>query len=169
MSFRYIYHAVHMTFSGGFEEAWQPGEPRESKMVFIGKGLDEQFLASSVPACGSLVVATLIASCHDQASTFNNCLATPENLTRKASTLRFKPGDAVECRTTGFDAEEGERWAAGTVVEAPRRAESAPPVSFLVAPLTPSCFRCCTARTTWPRGRLRRTACGSRTAASSPS
>ncbi|EOD05550.1 hypothetical protein EMIHUDRAFT_461078 [Emiliania huxleyi CCMP1516] len=113
----YIYHAVHMTFSGGFEEAWQPGEPRESKMVFIGKGLDEQFLASSVPACGSLV-----------ASTFNNCLATPENLTRKASTLRFKPGDAVECRTTGFDAEEGERWAAGTVVEAPRRAESAPPV-----------------------------------------
>ena len=74
MSFRYIYHAVHMTFSGGFEEAWQPGEPRESKMVFIGKGLDEQFLASSVPACGSLVVATLIASCHDQASTFNKGL-----------------------------------------------------------------------------------------------
>mmetsp|Transcript_2352 Transcript_2352/g.8168 ORF Transcript_2352/g.8168 Transcript_2352/m.8168 type:complete len:481 (-) Transcript_2352:368-1810(-) len=102
---KYIYHAVHMTFSGGFEEAWQPGEPRESKMVFIGKGLDEQFLAS----------------------TFNNCLATPENLTRKASTLRFKPGDAVECRTTGFDAEEGERWAAGTVVEVLHRADDMAP------------------------------------------
>jgi hypothetical protein len=26
-----------MTFSGSFEEAWAEGEPRESKMVFIGK------------------------------------------------------------------------------------------------------------------------------------
>ena len=30
---KFVYHAVHMTFSGGFEEAWGEDEPRESKMV----------------------------------------------------------------------------------------------------------------------------------------
>ena len=41
---KFVYHSVHMTFSGGFEEPWQPAEPRQSKMVFIGKNLDETFL-----------------------------------------------------------------------------------------------------------------------------
>jgi len=36
---KFVYHAVHMTFSGGFEEAWGEDEPRESKMVFIGQNL----------------------------------------------------------------------------------------------------------------------------------
>ena len=35
-----------MTFSGGFEEAWGKEEPRESKMVFIGKNLDAKALAA---------------------------------------------------------------------------------------------------------------------------
>ena len=46
-------------------------------MVFIGRDLDEKLLTK----------------------TFNACLATRENLERKASTLRFQIGDAVLCAT----------------------------------------------------------------------
>jgi hypothetical protein len=52
--------------------------------------------------------------------TFNKCLATPENLARKASALRFKIGDAVECHTAGGV------WSAGTVVAVLVRAERLP-------------------------------------------
>ena len=62
-------------------------EARESKMVFIGQNLDGEFLAGM----------------------FNKCLATPENLRRKASALRFALGATVACRTVGG------AWAAGTV------------------------------------------------------
>ena len=55
---KFIFHAVHMTLQGGFAEPWAAGEPRESKMVFIGRGLDAAELAES----------------------FNDCLATPEAL-----------------------------------------------------------------------------------------
>ena len=48
-------------------------EPRESKLVFIGKGLDAKALAAS----------------------FNMCLATEVNLKRKAEALRFAVGDQV--------------------------------------------------------------------------
>ena len=44
---KFVYHAVHMTYHGSFEEKWRPDEPRESKMVFIGKELDEAFYAST--------------------------------------------------------------------------------------------------------------------------
>jgi G3E family GTPase len=30
---RYVYHAVHMTFDGGFAEEWREGEEKQSKMV----------------------------------------------------------------------------------------------------------------------------------------
>ena len=36
---RFVYHAVHMTFSGGFEETWGEDEPRESKMVRTAQNL----------------------------------------------------------------------------------------------------------------------------------
>ena len=74
---RYVYHSVHMSFSGAFAEPWQPGEPRESKMVFIGRDLDEKLLTK----------------------TFNACLATPENMAAKAARYRFAIGDRVQCRT----------------------------------------------------------------------
>ncbi|EOD35873.1 hypothetical protein EMIHUDRAFT_52778, partial [Emiliania huxleyi CCMP1516] len=50
---RFVYHAVHMTFSGSFDEPWREGddEPRESKMVFIGKNLDGEELAASFNRC----------------------------------------------------------------------------------------------------------------------
>ena len=85
---KFVYHSVHMTFSGEFQDALQPGEARESKMVFIGKNLDEQFLTK----------------------TFNACLATPENLQRKASTLRCALGNAVFCAT------HAGVWTPGTVI-----------------------------------------------------
>ena len=84
---RFVYHAVHMTFSGGFEEAWGQEEPRESKMVFIGKNLDAEALAAR----------------------FNACLATPENMQKKADALRFCVGDEVECNLGSG------RWAPGRV------------------------------------------------------
>ena len=85
---RYVYHAVHMLFSGGFDAPWTAGEPRESKMVFIGRNLDAKALASR----------------------FDACLATPENLAAQAAKLRFAVGDRVECRTGAAE------WSRGTVV-----------------------------------------------------
>ena len=93
-----------MTFSGGFEEAWAAGEPRESKMVFIGKNLDAKALAAR----------------------FNACLATPENMQRKADAFRFRVGDAVECHLGGG------RWAPGRVHALLYRDEKMP--AGLVAP-----------------------------------
>jgi len=83
---RFVIHGVHMTVSGGFVgEPWG-AEPRESKLVFIGKHLDEAALVRG----------------------FNACLATPENLRRKAAALRFAVGDKVECRM--------DQWIPGVVV-----------------------------------------------------
>jgi G3E family GTPase len=72
---KWEYHAVHMLFSAKFAQPWGADEPSDSKMVFIGKGLDAKALAAR----------------------FNACLATPENLKKKADDLRFGVGDAVEC------------------------------------------------------------------------
>mmetsp|Transcript_35671 Transcript_35671/g.114656 ORF Transcript_35671/g.114656 Transcript_35671/m.114656 type:complete len:474 (+) Transcript_35671:106-1527(+) len=96
---RFVYHAVHMTFSGSFDEPWGDDEPRESKMVFIGKNLDGEELAAS----------------------FNRCLATPENMAAKEEALRFAVGEQVECRT-GPD-----KWSRGEVLARNYRDESMPP------------------------------------------
>ena len=37
---RFVFHAVHMLMDGTFEAEWADDEPRESKLVFIGKDLD---------------------------------------------------------------------------------------------------------------------------------
>ena len=55
---KYVYQAVHMIFDGTFMEPWAAGEPRVSKLVFIGKNLDHDELKRS----------------------FAQCIATPENL-----------------------------------------------------------------------------------------
>ena len=83
---RFVYHAVHMLFSGAFDELWDDGEARVSKMVFIGKNLDAKALAAR----------------------FNACLVTPENIQKKKESLRFDIGDRVECNA-------GE-WLTGTIV-----------------------------------------------------
>mmetsp|Transcript_2132 Transcript_2132/g.6574 ORF Transcript_2132/g.6574 Transcript_2132/m.6574 type:complete len:434 (+) Transcript_2132:73-1374(+) len=96
---RFVYHAVHMIFSGSFDEPWGEDEPRESKMVFIGKNLDGEGLAAS----------------------FNDCLATRGNMKVKEAALRFAVGEKVECRT-GADS-----WSRGEVVARNYRDESMPP------------------------------------------
>ena len=84
----FVFHAVHMHFEGSFSQEWADGEPRRSKLVFIGKHLDGAALARG----------------------FDACRATPENLRAKAAALRFAVGDVVECKV------DGARWRRGTVV-----------------------------------------------------
>lgn len=84
---RYVYHGVHMLFSGRFTDPWEAGEERNCKLVFIGKNLDEDALRSG----------------------FNACLATAENFAMRVSRLRFPIGAEVECLV-----EDG--WREGVVV-----------------------------------------------------
>ena len=83
-----------MLFSGGFHEPWGDDEKRQSKLVFIGRNLNAEELAAR----------------------FNACLATPENLAKKAESLRFKVGDRVQCML--------DQWTTGTVVALWWRGES---------------------------------------------
>merc|ERR1712113_270110 len=75
---------------------------RESKLVFIGKNLDGAALASS----------------------FNDCLATPEKIAKKIEALRFAIGDEVECYMDG--------WFSGIVVAHMYRDEDHMPQGMVV-------------------------------------
>ncbi|XRB10154.1 CobW C-terminal domain-containing protein [Pycnococcus provasolii] len=48
---KFVYHAVHMTFNSEFSQEWKKGEERVSKLVFIGKKLDDKELRESFKAC----------------------------------------------------------------------------------------------------------------------
>lgn len=48
---RFIFQAVHMTVDTKFAAAWEEGVARESRLVFIGRGLDEQALRRELEAC----------------------------------------------------------------------------------------------------------------------
>merc|ERR1711871_1411645 len=72
---KFVYQAVHMIFNGDWDEAWAPGEPRVSKLVFIGKNLNKAELEEG----------------------FKKCLATEDNKQAKIDALRFKIGDKVKC------------------------------------------------------------------------
>jgi len=95
---KFVYQAVHMIFNGNFEDEWAEGEPRESKLVFIGKNLEPAKLREA----------------------FTACLVTAESLEEKRAKLRFKIGDAVKCNT-------GDGWKQGTVVALMYRDEYMPP------------------------------------------
>merc|ERR1712054_141646 len=47
---KFVYQAVHMIFDGKFDEPWAEDEPRENKLVFIGKHLDHEELKSGFAA-----------------------------------------------------------------------------------------------------------------------
>jgi len=90
---RYVYQAVHMIYNSSFDQPWAPGEPRENKLVFIGKNLDKTEINEK----------------------FNECILTPEKVAEKrrkflemVSSLRFKMGDKVECRTGANSWSKGE-------------------------------------------------------------
>ena len=48
---RYVFHAVHMLWSGKEDTLWKTGERRLSQMIFIGKNLDRQALTNGFMDC----------------------------------------------------------------------------------------------------------------------
>merc|ERR1711959_815862 len=76
---KFVYQAVHMIFNGDFDECWAEGEPRQSKLVFIGKNLDHDELKAAFAACAS----------------------SDELRKKKLKNLRFGVGDSVACNTGG--------------------------------------------------------------------
>ena len=101
---RFVYQAVHMIFNGNFMEPWEPDEPRESKLVFIGKNLNKEELTKA----------------------FHACSASKEAQEKRLKMLRFALGDKVQCKTGP------NQWSDGEVVELMYRDEQMPP--GMVAP-----------------------------------
>ena len=95
---KFVYHAVHMLFSGDFTDAWGADEERVCKLVFIGKNLDAEDIKQS----------------------FQKCLTNPEKERQYRQALRFMVGDAVECAVAN-------RWEPGVVVAHMYRDEYMPP------------------------------------------
>lgn len=48
---RYVIQGVHMIVEGDHQREWKPGERRESRLVFIGRDLDEGALVDGFKAC----------------------------------------------------------------------------------------------------------------------
>ncbi|MCO5080370.1 MAG: GTP-binding protein [Rhizobiaceae bacterium] len=48
---RYVLQGVHMIIEGDHQRPWKDGEKHESRLVFIGRGLDEAVLRRSFEAC----------------------------------------------------------------------------------------------------------------------
>ncbi|KAF8060481.1 Gspt2 [Scenedesmus sp. PABB004] len=48
---RYVFQAVHMLFEGSPDRPWRPDEPRTSRMVFIGREIDEPALREAFRRC----------------------------------------------------------------------------------------------------------------------
>ncbi|MCX8134781.1 MAG: GTP-binding protein [Roseococcus sp.] len=48
---RFAFQAVHMIADGDFISPWKPGEPRRSKIVFIGRDLNRPVLRRGFEAC----------------------------------------------------------------------------------------------------------------------
>ncbi len=50
---RLVFQAVHMIMEGDFQRPWRDDEARYSRLVFIGRGLDEAELKAGFEACAS--------------------------------------------------------------------------------------------------------------------
>jgi len=48
---RFVFQGVHMMLDGDFQQPWKPGEPRVSRLVFIGRDLDHDSLRAGFEAC----------------------------------------------------------------------------------------------------------------------
>jgi G3E family GTPase len=48
---RYVVQGVHMIIEGDHQRPWKDGEPRESRLVFIGRELDREKLERTFKAC----------------------------------------------------------------------------------------------------------------------
>jgi G3E family GTPase len=50
---RLVFQAVHMILEGDLQRAWREGEPRYSRMVFIGRNLDQAALKAGFESCAA--------------------------------------------------------------------------------------------------------------------
>jgi len=50
---RLVFQAVHMILEGELQRPWRTDEPRSSRMVFIGRNLDEAVLRAGFEACAA--------------------------------------------------------------------------------------------------------------------
>ena len=50
---RLVFQAVHMILEGDWQREWRPGDARHSRMVFIGRNLDEDALRRGFEACAA--------------------------------------------------------------------------------------------------------------------
>src|SRR5205085_11479750 len=48
---RYVFQGVHMMLEGDHQRKWKDGEPRESRLVFIGRELPEQIIRAGFESC----------------------------------------------------------------------------------------------------------------------
>ncbi|MEN3375238.1 MAG: hypothetical protein V7604_593 [Hyphomicrobiales bacterium] len=48
---RFVVQAVHMLIEGGSQRPWRQAERRESRLVFIGRGLPRDRLKQEFEAC----------------------------------------------------------------------------------------------------------------------
>ncbi len=48
---RFVFQAVHMTVDSGLDRAWLAGEPRSTRLVFIGRGLDADEINGELSHC----------------------------------------------------------------------------------------------------------------------
>src|SRR5690348_12264625 len=48
---RYVFQGVHMMLEGDHQRKWKDGEPRESRLVFIGRELPEQAIRDGFESC----------------------------------------------------------------------------------------------------------------------
>ena len=50
---RFVFQGVHMMLDGDLQREWRPGEKRESKVVFIGRNLEEDDIRKGFLACAA--------------------------------------------------------------------------------------------------------------------
>ena len=48
---RFVFQGVHMMLEGDHQRKWKDGEPRESRLVFIGRELPEQTIRDGFERC----------------------------------------------------------------------------------------------------------------------
>src|SRR6202008_3618865 len=48
---RYVFQGVHMMLEGDHQRKWKDGEPRESRLVFIGRELPEEMIRTGFESC----------------------------------------------------------------------------------------------------------------------
>jgi len=48
---RFVFQGVHMVLDGNHQRAWRDDEPRQSRIVFIGRNLPEEAIRKGFEAC----------------------------------------------------------------------------------------------------------------------